>query len=102
MNKRTYLKKPGESYIFPWTPLLATRTDMVECDAQGKIIHAMEPEAPAAGEGITIVPPPATEPASPLDRMTKEELIAEAARLGIRVHPSAKEATIIQKIRGLS
>lgn len=45
MKKRRYLKKIGTDRMFGWTPVLAKKKDMVECDANGRtIISAGEVE----------------------------------------------------------
>ena len=43
-----YIRKKDESFVLSWSPALAARDDMVECDAQGGIVKGGNGALPLA------------------------------------------------------
>lgn len=125
MAKR-HIKKRGENYVYNWTPALAERSDMIECDAQGNPVlskEVREAETPPPGltpEESTSAPDGPTDPENPtippgagaksstgtlsitaaeLEKAERPQLVEIAESLKIDVHPNAKADTIRQKIK---
>jgi hypothetical protein len=111
MNKPRYLKKANESFLFPYSDMLARRDDLYECDEHGNRIYT-QMEKPDEKPAIIIPPPEQTTDSNGLtdssskvhqtvnyESLSRDELFALASGLGLRIHPSAKTETIIRKLR---
>jgi hypothetical protein len=54
MKKRRFLKKVGTERVFGWTPVLAAKKDMVECNENGIVIVSEEEIARGGVQAIRI------------------------------------------------
>lgn len=70
-----YIRKKEDSFVLGWTPSLAARSDMVECDAQGGIVKGGGGALPRA---LLDSPIPVT---VPVVKIETPVLVAEAPAL---------------------
>lgn len=115
---RRFLRKKKGGPVLPWTPALAARDDMLECDLKGKEIIPPQPEdaplppgglqlptgdsAPAGGNEKN---PSPDEGGADLSAQVKaineadiDGLRAMAASMGVKVHHNAKIETIRESL----
>lgn len=105
-SQQRYLRKADDPFVFAYTDLLAQRGDMFECDLKGNRIYN-EQQKPDDTPAI-IIPPPDVHSAADdstensYESLSRDQLMAIATGLGLRIHPSAKTETIIKKIRDIN
>jgi hypothetical protein len=89
VSTQRYLKKSkGDGFVHIYTPVLAARGDMVECDAKGRFVADVQQEAKE----------PFPEAASKVD-LTKVELVAIATeRFKVNVSEDTPTAAIVDAI----
>ena len=96
MDEARYLKKASTGKVFLYTPILAERLDMVECDEHGNLLGIAGPgNGPVYDDGQ----PLGDELKTMLNEMSNKALIVEylEERWGIRLSDTLKREELVDQ-----